>query len=210
MTIVQVYDWLSVEVYGSLFPAHISKIPQHVGFSIDSKLVSVPDISSLLCCCTRNGVRRITLFDMEGELTRKSKQIAKEVSRPLKTTITMQTGDVIITARYGNIEAQGKSSFPEDRVQIELLSAKLVQRVCNESLQRFCNSSAERKFDFKVGAKSIPDLVIVVGNHFSLKGFPPWLIGAAEIGHMRNLRNVNQALRRRLEQYDRSVQRCGA
>jgi len=54
------------------------------------------------------------------------------------------------------------------------------------------------------------EVVLVVGRELSIRGYPSWLIGSAEIGHMEDLDDVDSDLFNALEVYSNSVQRCGA
>uniref|UniRef100_A0A6V3JFU8 Uncharacterized protein n=1 Tax=Lotharella globosa TaxID=91324 RepID=A0A6V3JFU8_9EUKA len=107
---------------------------------------------------------------------------------------------------------------PGEGPRLVFFSAETTRRTMNRSLREFCtqklnHDEKEGRFDPAGNAAAAelasPELVVVVGRHFSMKGMPSWMCGTAEIGRMRDLSYVDVDLREILSQYDRSTQRHG-
>jgi len=211
--------------YRLAFPRNytLKKLPKNIGFAIDSRLTASLHISHVLHFCVQHNIRRISLYDMEGELASRHESIAREFSTSHDGTVTVRVGEKEYRAVRGDVDlktVENEDNFDDKNgVQLEFLSAQLGEEVMSDALKRYCKEQwpKERKANFNLkgqhlnkGCKLVPDLIISIGKHFSLKGFPAWLIRTAELGHIKTIYDVNSDLSRALEVYDKSIQRHGA
>jgi len=96
------------------------------------------------------------------------------------------------------------------------MSSEISNEIVTKELRKYCSNEGptERKKPFHIGTKQgrhdTTDLLVTIGGHFSVKGFPSWLVGPAELGHIQSLEDINTDFARILRVYNESVQRHGA
>jgi len=205
-------------------PETFEKLPKAIGFALERGVAGTPEVISLLQACVRHRLSHIILYDLEGELVQDFKPISLAFSKAHKLPVRIQVGDRGLVAHNGRINESPPSSTAADNLgdgpELVFFSAKTTRERMNRSLRRFCTQKKSgldgKEMGFHLAGDAAaeelasPELVVVIGRHFSLKGMPAWVCGTAEIGQMQDLRNVDVGLREALSQYDRSTQRLGA
>lgn len=216
----------------------LRKRPASIGFSIESGAATVDCAAQLCRRCVACGVRDIVLYDMRGQLEAAAQRLATSCSKGLKGPVVVHRGGETLAARAGQLQGgsgsgcdgSGRRICPGVGVHISLYSARSSRARVGSELREYCASVAKAQGDAKqpeIGRFAIgsnggdtkesrsgglgqPELIVVVGEHLSLKGFPPWLTGGAEIGHIRSRSDIEAGVDSALLVYSESQQRCGA
>mmetsp|Transcript_29604 Transcript_29604/g.72141 ORF Transcript_29604/g.72141 Transcript_29604/m.72141 type:complete len:296 (-) Transcript_29604:307-1194(-) len=195
----------------------LEKIPKSIGFAFDSSLVLTCEVARLLESCASHGIQEIFLFDMEGVLINNASHIADSAKRLHKGRVTFMLPGYSQSREMLSDKKLKDSCLGKDTTII-IFSAKSAKCYFESSVREYCSKQwpheHQRNFNVEgeqlLGSNTPPQLVIAVGPNFSINGFPSWLVGSAELGHIKNMRDIRGKIRRILRVYDKSVQRCGA
>lgn len=160
------------------------RIPKHISlaFTNEANCLDLESIARLLCWCKQLSIAYITLYDDNGNLKAKQRELFKQVELRMKS---LGCGDKQIHKIEGLqiiSKSDGRSKFLDD---------------VKESIQSNTFNSKDinlAKVHNRIGWLSDPELLISFGSTLCLYGFPPWQLRLTEILDVPTHRNLPQRI----------------